>query len=468
MQAALKAAGWVTVDKSVKDTFLRGALATFSKQAYVTIPMSELNLFGRSQDFGYAQADPVRVVASRHHFRIWKAPFALEGQTVWAGAGTHDIGFDRDQRNNKITHKIDPEVDKERDYIGKTMEESGMVAKLDYMTPANPVTEAKTAHGEAFHSDGRTLLVYLQPDTDNKSTAFADLFCSVLKQNNPDGGEWGGCEQYIDSPGRADVRLEAIPNKYRILIVPGFFSSCVADSPAFLEGQQALKEKYGLTVELFGVPNDTSEDNAKKIAEYLREQMKNGTKKYIAFGYSKGTPDLQVALAKEKGVSDAIAAFVSVAGASGGSPIADVMPKQLDRWINQYKLGKCEGDAAAGFKSLSKAARQAFLSSYPHPIVPTYSLAAVSDRANTSKALLQMWQLLSAFGSQQDGQLAKDDAVVPEAKFLGAARADHFAVALPFDKSADSTIRSQMDKAKYPRAALLEAMVRFVVQDLGQ
>lgn len=161
MQAAFKAAGWVTVDRSQGDAVVRGLFASLSKEAYVTMPMSELHLFGRAQDFGYAQADPLRVVASRHHFRIWKAPFDLQGQTVWVGAGTHDIGFDRDQRNNGITHKIDPNTDGERDYIRDGLMQTGMVVKTDYITPSSPITTAHTATGEEFSSDGRTLLVYL-------------------------------------------------------------------------------------------------------------------------------------------------------------------------------------------------------------------------------------------------------------------------------------------------------------------
>jgi hypothetical protein len=125
--------------------------------------MSELELFGRVQDFGYAQADPLMVVASRHHFRVWRAPFTADGATVWAGAGTHDIGFEKDQRNNGITHKIDPATDGERDYIGQSLQQTGEVAKEEYMTPTHPVTEAKTATGGGFTSDGRTLIIYLQP-----------------------------------------------------------------------------------------------------------------------------------------------------------------------------------------------------------------------------------------------------------------------------------------------------------------
>ena len=162
VQAALKAAGWVTVDRSQNEAIVRGLLASLSKEAYVTLPMSELRLFGRAQDFGYAQADPLRVVASRHHFRLWKAPFDLEGQTVWVGAGTHDIGFARDDRKpNGVTHKIDPNVDGERDYIRDSLTQTGLVVKTDYVTPSDPVLSARTATGEEFSSDGRTLLVYL-------------------------------------------------------------------------------------------------------------------------------------------------------------------------------------------------------------------------------------------------------------------------------------------------------------------
>ena len=467
VETAFRLAGWVTVDRSSKDALFRGLLTSLSKQAYVTLPMSELMLFGRVQDYGYAQGDPVRVIASRHHFRLWKAPFTADGQTVWAGAGTHDIGFDKDQRNGSLTHKIDPNTDAERDYIGDSLRQTGMTAKLDYLKPKDTITTAKTAHGEEFTTDGRTLIIYLNPDNSDSSVQFADLFCSVLKQKNPDGGDWGDCGQYFEGSGKSNANVDsAISNKYRVLIVPGILSSCVSsDSPAFLEGQRSMKERYGVAVDLINVPNDPSEDNAKMIAAYLQQEAAKDPRKFIVVGYSKGAPDVQTALAKE-GIVDRVAAFVSVAGAVGGSAIADVLPAAADKWIRQYNMKGCQGDLANGMKSLQKSVRQAFLASYPHPFVPSYSVVAKSDKLTTSKALLQTWQLLTAFGPVQDGQLMKEDAVVPESKYLGVALADHFAVALPFDKSSDSTIKAGMDKTKYPRAALLEAIVRFVTADL--
>ncbi len=468
VEAAFRNAGWVTVDRTRRDAVMRGLLSSLSKEAYVTLPMSELMLFGRVQDYGYAQGDPIRVVASRHHLRLWRAPFTIDGTTVWAGAGTHDIGFDRDQRNNGITHKIDPDTDGEREYIGQSLQQTGLVAKLDYLRAAKTIETAKTAHGEEFRTDGRTLIITMQPDdTATTSSNFNDLFCSVLAQKNPDTGDWGPCSQYLDGGGRADLKLEPVSTKYRMLIVPGFMSSCFADSPAFQEGQKSLKAAYGIGVELLSVPNDSSESNAKLIANYLRTQSKTDQRKYIVIGYSKGAPDVMTALAQEDGLTPLVAGFVSVAGAVGGSPIAGALPAAADRWIRMFNMKGCQGDTAAGFKSLQKSARAAFLAAFPRMPVPSYSIVTKSDSKNTSKALLETWRLLSAYGPVQDGQLLNSDAVVPDSKLLGVALADHFAVALPFDKSADSLIRGQMDKTKYPRAALLEAIYRLVSTDLG-
>ena len=54
-----------------------------------------------------------------------------------------------------------------------------------------------------------------------------------------------------------------------------------------------------MDVSLLQVPNDSSESNAKLIGQYIREHAASDTRKFILVGYSKGTPDIQVALAQE-------------------------------------------------------------------------------------------------------------------------------------------------------------------------
>ncbi len=159
-----KTAGWVKVDKDTGSALLNGLIETLNKQSYVEMPMSVLTLFGRPQDYGLAHAEPVKVVAQRHHLRLWKAPFQAGGQELWAGAATHDIGFDRDNRpGKKFTHKIDPDIDLEREYVGRSLDETGLVAKEGYILPSDPSKEARTATGAGFHSDGRVLVIHLIP-----------------------------------------------------------------------------------------------------------------------------------------------------------------------------------------------------------------------------------------------------------------------------------------------------------------
>jgi hypothetical protein len=161
MERVFTTAGWVKVDSDVKDTVLHGIIGSLSKEAYLTMPMSQLYLFGRPQDYGWAHAEPISVVASRNHLRIWKAPFQVNGETLWVGAATQDIGFERDKRNNGITHKIDPDIDLERDYVEKTLTATGLVAEVSHFLPDTPLKEAKTATGGTFHSNGQVLVLKL-------------------------------------------------------------------------------------------------------------------------------------------------------------------------------------------------------------------------------------------------------------------------------------------------------------------
>lgn len=155
------AAGWVQVDRSVEDTLVAGLVTTLAKKDYLTMPMSTLYLFKRPQDFGFAHAEPVRVVMSRNHLRAWKSPYLVDGRPLWCIAATHDIGFERDQRNNGVTHKIDPAIDGEREYVNDTLSATGLVSQRAHVTPSDPLTTAKTATGGEFHSDGRILVLVL-------------------------------------------------------------------------------------------------------------------------------------------------------------------------------------------------------------------------------------------------------------------------------------------------------------------
>jgi hypothetical protein len=166
---AFTAAGWVRVDSDVQSTVIAGLIDTIQKKDYLTMPMSTLYLFNRPQDYGFAHAEPVRVAMSRNHLRVWQSSYSIGGRPVWCVAATHDIGFERDERNNGITHKIDAEIDKEREYVNDTLSGTGLIVAREHIAPPDPLTEARTATGGTFRSDGRILVLVL----DNTKTTTA-------------------------------------------------------------------------------------------------------------------------------------------------------------------------------------------------------------------------------------------------------------------------------------------------------
>jgi hypothetical protein len=155
-------AGWVQVDKTTQDAVVHGLVSTLSHAAYTEMPMSTLYLFGRSQDFSFARASPLAVAAIRHHLRVWKTTETVGGQTLWVGSCTHDDGFEKDQRNGGVTHHIDANIDQERDFLEQSFSGAGVLAGAAYVTPANPLTTAKTATGGTFQSDGRIVVMDLR------------------------------------------------------------------------------------------------------------------------------------------------------------------------------------------------------------------------------------------------------------------------------------------------------------------
>jgi hypothetical protein len=386
MQRVFTSAGWVKVDSDVKDTFLHGLIGSLSKESYLTMPMSQLYLFDRPQDYGWAHAEPISVIASRNHLRIWKAPFQVNGRAVWVGAATHDIGFERDKRNNGVTHKIDPDIDLERDYVEKTLSSTGLVAEVTHFLPDNPMKEAKTATGGTFHSNGQVLVLKLADSGKDLSASFAETFCSVLQTENPDGGTWGPCSNYLQIPASqipaagctncpANKPLPPPLTNYRVLVVPGVLSSCQANTQAFEQGQSHLRDKHAMTVEFLQTPNATSTEVGQQISAYLRKAMAaNDLRKYIIVAYSKGAPDVQEALANDPESKSAVAALVTVAGAVGGSPIAETMPSLVERYTSTLKLGSCQGDVAQAFQSLRQDVRRQFNADHPRRVEAPHGL----------------------------------------------------------------------------------------------
>ncbi len=174
---AFHRAGWVRVDVMADQTLLQTTLSSVFRNPFVRMPMSQLYLFGRTQDYGFAHARPVFALSNRHHLRIWKTPYEINGQTLWAGAATQDTGFTKEIRKWRITHYIDPNVDDERSYVQESLGETGMVTQWALAQPPNPVESARTATGEPFNSNGDVLVLWLQGNESEQKERTSEAEC---------------------------------------------------------------------------------------------------------------------------------------------------------------------------------------------------------------------------------------------------------------------------------------------------
>jgi hypothetical protein len=158
VQAAFTSAGWIVPDRPTPRIIWP---LIWHRWHYKKLPMFNLYVYGRPEDLAYVLPNPRLIVERRHHVRIWKTDYELDGIPLWVGSATHDVSIEIVLRKLSIFHRINPNVDKERNFIGRDLAKHWHPVQEEYLDAANPVYFAKTATGQSYHTDGRILFVDL-------------------------------------------------------------------------------------------------------------------------------------------------------------------------------------------------------------------------------------------------------------------------------------------------------------------
>ena len=109
-----------------------------------TPPSARLFLFGRSQDFALQRIRSS--INERLHLRLWATPLQFQGQRVWIGQVSRDIGVRLTWRTwNLTTHRIDPDVDEARDYVVEDLMHVGRLEMAGYVDGVGPCDRAAAA-----------------------------------------------------------------------------------------------------------------------------------------------------------------------------------------------------------------------------------------------------------------------------------------------------------------------------------
>lgn len=311
----------------------------------------------------------------------------------------------------------------------------------------------------------------LPPSQLKLADQFAKTFCSVLAERSFATEGWGPCSTYLRMDAVPPASTPGpLPTEWTLLLVGGFGSECLApDVVTFQDAGAHLQSEHGIGSHSIPVAAfATTEENAVTIRDFV---AKRPEKRFIAITHSKGAADFMVALARYPAELERVEALITVAGAIGGSWLVDDFNDLNEKLLRKLRFPQCRppaGDRDNGIDSMRRQVRQEFLAR-TEPMWRAYSITAVSDRQNTSAALKGLWDRIAPYSLDQDSHIVERESIVPGGRFLGRALGDHWAVAMPFHNNPKVTADALkfVDRNRFPRAALIEAAVRVVTEDLA-
>jgi len=154
---AMVAAGWVRADPITLRTSWGIIVSSLLRRSYPAAPVSNLMLFGRKQSFAY-QKEVEGNPSQRHHIRFWYCPpgWSLPGggHVDWLAAATYDRAVGLSVLTLQVTHKIDADIDIERDYVVDDLRWANEAAELEIWPDFFASYHDKNGGGDRVVTDG--------------------------------------------------------------------------------------------------------------------------------------------------------------------------------------------------------------------------------------------------------------------------------------------------------------------------
>ena len=157
IHAAMRAAGWVRADAITPRSALRIVVSSLLRRSYPAAPVSTLMLFGRGQDFSY-QKEVEGNPSQRHHVRFWHTPggWVLPGgrSVDWLAGATYDRSVGLSALTFQVTHKIDADIDIERNFVVDDVRWANAEADLGVWPDFFTAYHDKNGGGDRVETDG--------------------------------------------------------------------------------------------------------------------------------------------------------------------------------------------------------------------------------------------------------------------------------------------------------------------------
>ena len=154
LDSAFRRADWMAAQRSTFGSLARETGDIVLQRADSAGPMSHEYFRGRMEELRFERASPSAGV--RHHVRLWRA---YASDTLWAAAATEDVGILVSARRHTVTHRVAPDIDRERDLLVGDLLAGGCAVLAGYATLPGAARSGYGVAHQPFVTDGRVAVV---------------------------------------------------------------------------------------------------------------------------------------------------------------------------------------------------------------------------------------------------------------------------------------------------------------------
>ena len=162
MLRAFSRVGWQLADTPSATGLARELLAVIEDAPDPNGPATPAYFEAQPQDFTFERPGTEDgSIRHRHHTRIWRAPLLVDSnrEPLWVATCSYDMGVEFVPKPYLITHRIDPNVDREREMIAAQLRAAG--ARDIALVPVTGPQRGRNAGGDDFYTDGRAHVLVL-------------------------------------------------------------------------------------------------------------------------------------------------------------------------------------------------------------------------------------------------------------------------------------------------------------------